>query len=245
MSKIVVDQVQKTGGTALTLPAADGTAGQSIVTDGSGTLSFSGGDTGGTETFSKTFTFGGNSSSSSSNKAMWTDIKSGITLDEIITVRMTGHMRCSSNFQVYAMGLNSSGNTISSGYLGYGYEERYNGNNDTSGDSHNSNNGHIWFPGYTTIYSEGQSYGDGIMFDYLLTPKKLGSYAGHNHLIMYTYQQDTSYNHPNHGRMAWNNYSTNTPPDDWHGIIFYPNSGTFESDETKCRVHIELLCDLA
>ena len=132
---------------------------------------------------------------------------------------------------------------ISTGYLGYGYEERYNGNNDTSGQSHNSNNGHIWFPGYTTIYSEGQTYGDGILFEYKLTPKKFGSYGGHNHMIHYTYQQDTSYGYPNHGRIAWNNYDNNTPPADWHGIIFYPSSGTFESDDTKCNVMIELLCD--
>jgi len=41
MSKIVVDQVQKSGGPALTLPTADGTAGQYMQTNGTGTLSFS------------------------------------------------------------------------------------------------------------------------------------------------------------------------------------------------------------
>lgn len=41
MSKIVVDQIQKSGSVALTLPTADGTAGQSMVTDGAGQLSFS------------------------------------------------------------------------------------------------------------------------------------------------------------------------------------------------------------
>jgi len=40
MSKIIVDQIQKTSGTALTWPAADGAANQVIETDGSGTLSF-------------------------------------------------------------------------------------------------------------------------------------------------------------------------------------------------------------
>jgi hypothetical protein len=40
MSKIVVDQVQKSGGPALTLPLADGTAGQFMATNGSGQLSF-------------------------------------------------------------------------------------------------------------------------------------------------------------------------------------------------------------
>ena len=40
MSKIIVDQIQKTSGTALTWPAADGDADQVIKTDGSGALSF-------------------------------------------------------------------------------------------------------------------------------------------------------------------------------------------------------------
>ena len=40
MSKIIVDAIQKTGGAALTIPAADGTAGQFLKTDGSAALSF-------------------------------------------------------------------------------------------------------------------------------------------------------------------------------------------------------------
>ena len=39
-SKIIVDQVQKSGGTAFTLPSADGADGTFMKTDGSGTLSF-------------------------------------------------------------------------------------------------------------------------------------------------------------------------------------------------------------
>ena len=40
MSKIIVDAIQKTSGTALTWPSVDGTTGQFIKTDGSATLSF-------------------------------------------------------------------------------------------------------------------------------------------------------------------------------------------------------------
>ena len=40
MSKIIVDSIQKSGGPALSLPIADGTSGQSMVTNGSGQLSF-------------------------------------------------------------------------------------------------------------------------------------------------------------------------------------------------------------
>lgn len=40
MSKIVVDQIQKSGGAAFSLPSTDGTAGQLLKTDGAGNLSF-------------------------------------------------------------------------------------------------------------------------------------------------------------------------------------------------------------
>lgn len=40
MSKIIVDQIQKSGGAAFSLPTADGTAGQLLKTDGAGNLSF-------------------------------------------------------------------------------------------------------------------------------------------------------------------------------------------------------------
>ena len=40
MSKIIVDQIAKNGGATLTIPAADGSANQPVVTNGSGVLSF-------------------------------------------------------------------------------------------------------------------------------------------------------------------------------------------------------------
>jgi hypothetical protein len=40
MSKLIVDQVQKTAGTAFTLPASDGSNGQMLQTDGSAALTF-------------------------------------------------------------------------------------------------------------------------------------------------------------------------------------------------------------
>ena len=41
MSKIIVDQIQKTGGVPFSVPLTDGTAGNIITTDGSGQLAFS------------------------------------------------------------------------------------------------------------------------------------------------------------------------------------------------------------
>ena len=40
MSKLIVDQIQKSGGAAFTLPTSDGTSGQYIKTDGAGLLAF-------------------------------------------------------------------------------------------------------------------------------------------------------------------------------------------------------------
>lgn len=40
MSKLIVDQIQKSGGVALTLPSSDGASGTNLVTNGSGVLSF-------------------------------------------------------------------------------------------------------------------------------------------------------------------------------------------------------------
>ena len=40
MSKLIVDQIQKSGGAAFTLPTSDGTSGQVLGTDGSGLLAF-------------------------------------------------------------------------------------------------------------------------------------------------------------------------------------------------------------
>jgi len=40
MSKIIVDQIQKTGGTAFTMPSTDGSANSTLQTDGAGNLSF-------------------------------------------------------------------------------------------------------------------------------------------------------------------------------------------------------------
>lgn len=49
MTKIVTDQFQTHSGSAFSLPNADGTAGQSLTTDGKGNLSFSGGSESGAE----------------------------------------------------------------------------------------------------------------------------------------------------------------------------------------------------
>lgn len=242
MSKIIVNSIQTVGGTELALPTADGTAGQLIKTDGAGQLSFVDAPTFSHAIPAASFDLSGSAYTDAGNKIMWTDIQSGVNTDNIIQVRISGHVRATTNFSCYAIGLDASGNAITSGYLGYGRNEYYNGSSETNADSHNSNNGHIWWSTYTTAYgSNNDSYGNGMMFDYTMVPQKGGSTMGHFHKIDYVYQQDTSYNAPNHGTVAWNNYSTSTPPATWHGVAIYPSNGSWDATAPGSRVTVELL----
>lgn len=242
MSKIIVDEIQKSGGAALSLPTADGTNGQTLQTDGSGNLSFQtiSAPTVQTCKFSKAFAITG-SSYSSTNKIMWTDVLSGINTDNIIMVRIEGKLAATSNFLVRMMGADASGNAITNGYLAAGWGDFYNGGSTTDSNRHNSNNGYLDFPGYTTAYgSNSDSYGYGIAFVYEACIHKHGNTGGHHHRINYWYQQDTSYDYPNHGMMAWNNYASSAPPATWHGIHIYPSSGSWDTNYMNNVVSVEL-----
>jgi hypothetical protein len=241
MSKIIVNTIQSVGGSELILPTADGTAGQYISTDGSGQLSFvDAPDPVVSPVRAKGFALAGSANTDAGNQIMWTDIMSGVAADDIIQVRISGYVRSTTNFQCRAIGLNSSGTPITTGYLGYGREEYYNGETENLNTSHNSNQGHIWWSTYTTAYgTNSDSYGNGMMFEYTMMPRKLGTTGGHFHKINYTYQQDTSYDYPNHGTVAWSNYSTSAPPETWHGVAIYPSSGSW--DDANSRVMVELL----
>ena len=242
MSKIVVDQIQKSGGAALTLPTSDGTAGQNLVTDGSGGLSFAAAAQAvQVSKYSKAFTVTG-SSANTSNRIMWTDVKSGIAIDDILMVYVQGRMCSNSNFRIRIWGVDSGGTQISSGYLGAGYNDYYEGSNQTNSTNNNSNQGWIEFPGYTTAYgTNSDTYGNGILFDYQMCPHKHGSTGGHHHRIHSTYQQDTSYNHPNFSDMAWGSYSSSTPPATWHGIMIAPTSGSWDTSYNNNLVTVELV----
>ena len=244
MSKIVVSKIQNSGGAELTIPSADGSANHVMKPDGAGTLAFAAASTlvtGGIPSLAKDI--GGASGSSSNNgKIMWTDIKPGVNTNDIIQVRITGRTVGSSAQDMYMYGLNSSGANITTGYLGFGSNDFYNGQNETNNASHNSNNGWIWWPQYQEPATENYSYGEGMTFRMFITPQKFGSYGGIEVSIYYRYQQNTSYNYPNYGQMHWHNYDNNTPPDTWHGIRMWPNSGSLSSaGGLKSRVFVELL----
>ena len=247
MSKLVVEKLQNSGGPELTIPTADGSANHVMKTDGSGNLAFAAIDTlGQTGTPSLAKNIGGaTSDSDDTGKIMWTDVKAGVNTDDIIAVRITGRIvNATNNVDVYMIGCNSSGSNITTGYLSYGSNDYYDGNNQTNSQSHNSNQGWIWMPQYQEPANEGYSYGEGIMFQMLIIPQKYGSYGGIETSIWYHYQQSTSYSYPNYGQIHWRNYGTSAPPDTWHGIRFFPasNSGSFSSQGGKgSRVFVELL----
>lgn len=243
MSKIIVDQIQKSGGAALTLPSADGTAGQLLVTDGAGVLSFaSETQTIQTCVYSKAFALTGANDTDPLNMVKWTDVLAGVTVDNIIQVKISGHLRATTNFKPRVIGVDSQGNNITTGYLGAGYNDYYNGSTETNSTSNNSNQGWLEFPGYTNAYgSNSDSYGNGIQFEYMMTPHKFGNSGGHFHQIKYTYQQNTSYDHPNHGTVNWNNLGTNTPPASWEGVRIYPTAGTWDTTDHGNLIVVEIL----
>lgn len=242
MSKIVVDEIQKSGGVALTLPTADGSSGHTLQTDGAGSLSFAAPQVVQTVKYSKAFALTGNNAAAASNKIMWTDVKSGIATDDILMVRIEGKMAANSNFKIYMQGADSSGSAITTGYLGSGYNDYYNGSNETNSSSNNSNQGWLDFPGYTTAYgSNSDTYGYGIAFVYEGCIHKYGTTGGHHHMIRYWYQQDTTYNQPNFGTMVWNNYASSAPPATWHGIHIYPTSGGWDTTNNNNVVSVELI----
>ena len=246
MSKIVVDSIQKSGGAELTLPAADGTSGQTLQTDGAGQLSFASPASTGSTKYSKAFALTGSSSAASTNKIMWTDVKSGISTSDILLVRIEGKMVSTSNYQIYIHGCYATGSSITSGYLGAGYNDYYEGSNETNSTRNNGNSGWINFPGYTTAYgTNSDSYGYGISFVYEACIHKYGSTGGHLHTIRYWYQQDTSYTHPNYGQIAWNSYGSNTPPNTWHGVNIYPSNGSWDTNNNNNVCSVELITNNA
>jgi len=241
MSKIVVDEIQKSGGVALTLPAADGSSGDTLQTDGSGSLSFAAPAVVQTTKYSKSFAVTGSSSAAASNKIMWTDVKSGISTDDILLVRVEGKVASTNNFQIRIQGSDSSGNPITTGYLGSGHNDYYNGSNESNSSTNNSNQGWLSFPGYTTAYgTNSDSYGYGIAFVYEACIHRYGTTGGHHHMVRYWYQQDTSYNQPNFGTIVWNNYASNNPPATWHGIHVYPTSGSWNTSNNNNVISVEL-----
>lgn len=250
MSKIVVDQIQKSGGDAFSLPTSDGTAGQFIKTDGAGALSFIDGPTSPqTSIISKAFALTGGGSTTSyadTNKIMWTDVKSGITLADIASIRISGYTNATTNHRMYAIGADAAGSAITTGYLGFGYVEWYNGASNTTTTSHNSNSGWTWWPGYTTAYgTNSDTYGNGITWTYTLIPNRNGNTGGQQHHIQYMYAQDTSYNFPNYGQIAWDNYASSAAPASWHGIFIYPTAGTFDTTNNNNVVTVEILTNNA
>jgi hypothetical protein len=242
MSKIIVDQIQKSGGAALTLPTSDGASGDIMVTDGSGALSFASGATSvQVSKYSKAFAVTG-STYNATNKIMWTDVLAGVSTDDILIVKIHGRMNATTNFQTRIIGVDASGSAITTGYLGAGYNDYYEGNNETNSTTSNSNGGWLQFPGYTNAYgTNSDSYGNGMLFEYEGCPHKYGTTGGHHHRIRTTYQQNTSYTNPNFSDMAWGSYGSSAPPDTWHGVMVYPSGGSWDTTYNNNIVTVELI----
>lgn len=239
MSKLVVDQIQKSGGPALTLPTTDGTAGQALVTNGSGTLSFAASATPATlgiNQQSKILWSYDRDGAVSSIKLMWSDLGiTDLTKVEMVEINYNNIGSTSGGYQMYMYGQNSSGADITSGYMAYTYFTSYSGGSTTQGGGSNSNNGYIWVPCWTSVYSSyDDSYGYTMTGITQFKPSKNGTY-GFNIRNNLSYQYSSS-TYPTAEISTWDNYSTNAPTADWYGVRLYLSSGNFRTGSIVVRV---------
>lgn len=265
MSKIVVDQIQKSGGPALTLPTTSagaansllvagtdqalgfttlgnllpsGTAGQVLTTAGGGNLAFSTLDVSptGSGVNMKTHILYDSVRDGSVGSVKLMWSDLGIT--DITKIE---------NVEIKFSNIASSAACTIYNYFqnssgaditsGYlGYSGDGNYNgNQTSFSSHNSNSGYFWFPLYSSMAYNGYSYGAGLTGRVSFHPVLQGSYGRTIHGII-GYHQNTSYSYPNTENFCWDRYDTNTPTATAYGIRLYPSSGSFNAGSIIVRV---------
>jgi len=254
MSKIIVDQVQTQSGTAFSLPSADITDGGKLVTDGSGVISVAEDANITTEiqnylntnqkVWTKSYDLSVNNADNTTGLSfLWSEIlPSGRSHTDIATVRIQGAGISGDTVgRLYFYGKNADGN-IETGYLGYGYFEYYNGTSQTDTNGHNSNNGYWYIPGYADLAITDYNYGSGLSFDMLWHFRKEGDYGNYQIHSTYMYQQNTCYNFPNLGQMAWDNYATSAPPATAsNGFCVKHSSGSGTYNRGMITVQVTLL----
>lgn len=237
MSKLVVDQIQKSGGPALTLPTVSPTAGQYIQSDASGNLSFASVPTTAKIAEKVLYSSERGDGSVATIKVMWTDLVAGIATGNVESVELLmNSFASSSGFYMRMIGQNSSAGDITSGYFGVSYHGQYNGGNHMLSSNTNGNDGMCWFPVYSSVAAANYSYGSGINGTVQFEPTTYGSYEKRIHGVV-SYQQNTSYSYPNNEMDTWGNYGTNTVPATWHGVRIYPSSGNWTQGSLVVRIH--------
>ena len=107
MSKVTTTQIEKTGGVALTLPTADGTSGQSMLTNGSAVLSF------GTATDTTKLPLAGGTLTGglTGTSATWTGALIGVASTWSGTLTMADNLLTTPVIKDYAETVYAGGNT--------------------------------------------------------------------------------------------------------------------------------------
>lgn len=237
MSKLVVDQVQKSGGPALTLPTVSPTAGQIIQSDASGNLSFATIAAAAKIAEKTLYSSIRGDGTVASFKVMWTDLVSGIATNNVESVELVmGSFASSSGFQMYMIGQTSAGADVNTNYLAAGYHGQYAGGNHMLSSNQSGNNGQCWFPLYSSVAPANYSYGSGITGTIQFQPNTYGSYEKRIFAVV-GYQQNTSYSYPNNEMITWGNYGTNVVPATWHGVRIYPSGGSWTQGSLVVRIH--------
>lgn len=288
MSKVIVDQIQKNGGTTFTLPstdgganaplttnasgtlgfsplklpAADGTANKPITTDGSGQLQFNPNalptaigtagqimkvNSGATAleygsvivpAIKKTIDFKTNPAQST--LVTWSSISSDIAFANIAGVRLTFfEVSSSSATHMRMYGLDSSGTRMTTGYYGQKWDAVA-----SNSTNHNSNQGYLRFPGYSTNFAQtGYSYGQGFSGNFIFNPWREGSgdEAEHSLQVMYDMTwQHSSESYPYIEFGGWGQYETQNGNGPWEGgFELYAEAGNFNHGRCVVEVMME------
>lgn len=240
MGKLIVDQIQKSGGTSIGWPTAPGTAGQVLAFDANGNLEPAA--NGDLKMKLITLYDYDRDSALTVNQVDLRFSAMGLTPAVITGIEfdMANLMSSSGGWQLYMTPLNASGQNAG-GYMGYAYNVGYNGSH-TYSASHNSNNGYIWFPCWTSMYSGGDdSYGSSMTGQIRVAAKR-GRNGNYQHTVQASIagNMNSSYSYPSIEVSAWDNYSTNAPwPGNLDGFRFTLSNGSynFHGGSLIAKVH--------
>lgn len=229
MSKLIVEQIQKPGGTPIAWPAAPGTAGQLLGFDSSGNLT----PVSVTDIKMKLVTLYDydRDAGQTVNAVDLRFSALGLTPAQITNIEfeMSNLMSSSGGWQLYLTPLNAQG-ANAGGYMGFQYFNVYGGNGTTQGQSHNSNNGYIWFPQWTSMYSGGDDAYGSSMTGRIQVAAKRGRNGTYQHTVnaLIAGNMHSSYSYPAIEMSSWDNLSTNQPwPNSLDGFRFTLSNGNY------------------
>ena len=228
MGKIITDQIQKSGGTPIGWPSAPGTAGQTLQFDDKGNLVPG---SGGLNMKLITLYDYDRDANQTVNQVDLRFSALGLTPAQITGIEfdMANLMSSGGGWQLFMTPLNSAGQNAG-GYMGYNYAVAYGGGSHTNGGSHNSNNGYIWFPCWSNMYSGADDAYGSSMTGQIKVAAKRGRNGTYQHTVqaLIAGNQNSSYSYSSIEMSSWDNQGTSQPwPNNLDGFRFTLSNGSY------------------